>query len=161
MLKICLVFVLFVNTFNVFSDELSLVINGKSIHDSNTNNYNEDNWGLGFEYDFKPDDKWIPFVAGSSFKDSNDQTSNYLGGGYKYRFPLDNDKQGWRFDLGIIGFMMTRHDYKNNSAFFGAIPFVSIGTGSVMVNVTYIPKVTPKTVGLFYFQLKFKLAEFD
>jgi len=142
------------------ADELFAVINGKSIHDGG-GKYNEENWGLGFEYDFKQDEKWIPFVAGSRFKDSNDQTSNYLGGGYKYRIPLEKDKEGWRIDLSIIGFFMTRKDYRDNSPFFGALPFLGIGTSKVMLNITYIPKVTPKTVGLFYFQLKFKLMEFE
>ena len=160
MLKMWLVVLFSVLSLTVSADELLVVINGKALHEGN-GSYNENNWGLGFEYDFKPKSKWIPFVAGSSFKDSNKQTSNYLGGGYKYRIPLDSTKDGWRVDLSIIAFLMTRHDYKDNSPFFGALPFVSIGTSRAMLNVSYIPKVTPKTVSLFYFQLKFKLMEFD
>ena len=160
MLKAVLMVVLAVVSFQINADELSIVLNGKAIHNG-SGNYNENNWGVGFEYDFKPEKKWIPFVAGSSFKDSNDQTSNYLGGGYKYRIPLENDKDGWRVDLAVIGFLMTRKDYKNNDPFFGALPFIAIGTSRVMLNATYIPQVTPKTVSLFYFQLKFKLAEFE
>jgi len=160
MFKVVLMVVLSLSVFHVSADELSVVINGKAIH-TGSGNYNEENWGLGFEYDFKPDKQWIPFVAGSSFKDSNKDVSNYLGGGYKYRIPLEKAKDGWRVDLSVIAFMMTRKDYKNNEPFFGALPFVSIGTGRVMLNATYIPKVTPKTVALFYFQLKFKVMEFD
>jgi len=147
-------------TFNASAEELFVVLNGKAIH-SGSGNYNEDNWGVGFEYDIKAEDKWIPFVAGSTFKDSNDQTSNYLGGGYKYRVPLEKDKDGWRVDFSFIAFLMTRKDYNNNEPFLGALPFIAIGTSKVMLNVTYIPKVTPKTVSLFYFQLKFKLMEFN
>jgi len=160
MLKVWLMVVMSIYAINVSADDLMLVINGKAIHQGNKN-YNEDNWGLGFEYDFKEDKGWVPFVAGSRFKDSNSQMSNYLGGGYKYRIPLDDAKDGWRIDLSLIAFLMTRKDYKNNDPFFGAIPFVAIGTERVMLNMSYIPKVTPKTVGLFYFQLKFKLMEFD
>ena len=160
MLKVVLMVLLSLVYIQVSADELQLVINGKAVH-SGSANYNEDNWGVGFEYDFKPEKNWIPFVAGSTFKDSNKQTSNYLGGGYKYRIPLENDKDGWRVDLSIIAFMMTRKDYKNNDPFFGALPFVSVGTSKVMLNATYIPQVTPKSVSLFYFQLKFKLMEFD
>lgn len=160
MLKVGLfLFISFLSS-NVIAEELYLVVNGKALHQG-SGNYNEENWGLGFEYDFKPDKKWIPFVSGSSFKDSNDQVSNYLGGGYKYRIPLDDTKDGWRVDFAVIAFLMTRKDYNNNSPFFGALPFVAIGTSRVMLNVTYIPQVTPKTVSLFYFQLKFKLVEFD
>ena len=161
MKKIWLVVVFLWSTFAVNAEELYLILNGKAIHNSSPVKYNEKNWGLGFEYDFKPQSRWIPFVAGSSFKDSNNQTSNYLGGGFKYRIPLENSKDGWRVDLSFIGFFMTRRDFNNNQPFFGALPFVSIGTNRVMLNATYIPRVTPKSVGLFYFQLKFKLMEFD
>lgn len=160
MFKVLFMIILSLSAFQVAAEELFVVINGKAIHEGG-GNYNEDNWGLGFEYDLKQDDKWIPFVAGSSFKDSNDQNSNYLGGGYKYRIPFDTKKDGWRVDLSLIAFMMTRKDYNDNEPFIGALPFISIGTGKVMLNMTYIPKVTPKTVGLIYFQLKFKVMEFD
>lgn len=160
MLKVVFVVMMLMTAIQASAEELFVVINGKSIHNGNTK-YNEDNWGLGFEYDMKPDKQWIPFVAGSTFKDSNDQTSNYLGGGYKYRIPLENEKEGWRIDLSLIAFLMTRKDYRDNQPFVGALPFVAIGTSKVMLNVTYIPKVTPKSAGLFYFQLKFKLMEFE
>lgn len=161
MLKVWLVVVSMAFSFSLSADELYLVLNGKAIHDSNVENYNEKNWGLGFEYDFKPQSRWIPFVAGSSFKDSNRQISNYLGAGYKYRIPLDNTKDGWRVDLSFVAFFMTRRDFKNNKPFIGGLPFVAIGTSRAMLNIAYIPKVTPKSVGLFYFQLKFKIMEFD
>jgi len=160
MLKVCVLVILSLISFNVAADEVYVVLNGKAIHQGG-GNYNEDNWGFGFEYDFKQDGKWVPFAAGSTFKDSNNQVSNYLGGGYKYRIPLDNTKDGRRVDFAAIAFFMTRRDYKDNAPFFGVLPFVAIGTSRVMLNVTYIPQVTPKTVSLFYFQLKFKLAEFD
>ena len=160
MLKVWLIVLMSIGAFNVSAEELFLVLNGKSIHDGNKN-YNEENWGVGFEYDLKPDNRWIPFVAGSTFKDSNSQVSNYVGAGYKYRIPLESDKEGWRVDFSIIAFFMTRKDYRDNQPFFGALPFVAVGTSNVMLNISYIPKVTPKTVGLFYFQLKFKLMEFD
>ena len=160
MLKVWLILLMSIGAFNVSAEELFLVLNGKSIHDGNKN-YNEENWGVGFEYDLKPDNSWIPFIAGSTFKDSNSQVSNYVGAGYKYRIPLESDKEGWRVDFSIIAFFMTRKDYRDNQPFFGALPFVAVGTSNVMLNISYIPKVTPKTVGLFYFQLKFKLMEFD
>lgn len=159
MFKISLMIVLALSAFSVMADELSVVFNGKAIHQGG--NYNENNWGIGFEYDFHPKEKWFPFIAASTFKDSNKQTSNYAGGGYKYRIPLEKDKQGWRVDLGLILFAMTRKDYRNNSPFIGALPFLSVGTGNLMLNVTYIPQVTPKTVSLFYFQLKYKVLTFD
>ncbi len=160
MLKAVLITVLNLVVMSVTADELSIVFNGKALHQGG-GNYNENNWGLGFEYDFKPEGKWIPFIAASTFKDSNKQTSNYAGGGYKYRIPLEKDKEGWRIDLALIAFLMTRKDYKNNDPFFGALPFIAIGKGHWMLNMTYIPQVTPKTVSLFYFQLKYTVWTFD
>lgn len=143
----------------LFADELHLVLNGKAIH-LDGGDYNEKNWGLGFEYDFAPRGKWIPFIAGSSFKDSNKQTSRYLGGGFKYRYRLDADPDGWFVDGGLIGFLMTRKDYKDNDPFLGALPFVTIGNAWVALNATYIPEVSPKHKQLLYFQLKFRIAQF-
>ncbi|MDH5573307.1 MAG: hypothetical protein OEY89_16210, partial [Gammaproteobacteria bacterium] len=111
----------------VYGDELHLVLNGKAYHFDRTKNYNEDNWGIGFEYDLGKSDGWIPLVTGSTFKDSNDQTSNYLGGGIKHRFGLDSASSGIHLDIGVIGFLMTRKDYNANDPFFGALPFVSVG----------------------------------
>lgn len=144
-----------------YGEELYMVLNGKAIH-KDKGNYNESNYGLGFEYDMSSSNSsYIPFVGASSFKDSNSQTSNYIGGGYKYRMPLSSNSDGWRIDAGIMGFVMTRKDYNNNSPFLGALPFISVGTGLVMMNATYIPKFTSKGTSLIYLQLKFRVAEFD
>lgn len=142
-----------------WADEFHLILNGKAIH-MGDGNYNEKNWGLGFEYDFTPRKNWITFFSGSSFKDSNSQISRYLGGGMKRRYQLESDPEGWHLDAGLIGFLMTRKDYKNNDPFVGALPFLSIGKSWYSMNITYIPAVSPKHVALFYFQVALRLAEF-
>ena len=142
-------------------NQLHVIINGKAIH-LKDGDYNEDNWGIGFEYDFikKPEAKWIPLITGSTFKDSNDDISNYLGGGIKRRFHFGNNSDGIHFDIGITGFLMTRKDYHDNSPFLGALPFFSLGTKNIAINGTYIPDITPKDVPLLYFQLMIKIPEF-
>ncbi len=137
--------------------ELHLVVSGKAIH-LDEGDYNENNWGLGFEYDFTPRGRWIPFVTGASFLDSNKDVSNYLGGGAKHRQDLGS---GWHLDAGVLAFLMTRKDYRDNRPFPGVLPFVSLGTERVALNITYIPRVQQKTTPLFYFQLMFRLARFD
>lgn len=141
------------------ADELHLIVSGKAIHFSDKK-YNENNTGLGFEYDFKERSNWIPIITGASFLDSNNQTSNYLGGGAKRRFHLTNDPKGFHFDAGLFAFVMTRHDYKNNDPFVAALPFISIGFEWVAINVTYVPKLQPKMVSFVYFQAAIKLVEF-
>jgi hypothetical protein len=63
-------------------------------------------------------------------------------------------------DLGAIGFVMTRKDYKNNDPFLGVLPALSVGTKNVALNITYVPKVEPKAVPLWFFQLKINLSSF-
>ena len=139
--------------------EMSLLVNGKAIHINPPagKNLNESNWGLGIQYDGDlVNKKWVPFAAVSGFIDSNENPSYYAGGGALRRYQLD----GTHVDVGIIGFVMTREGYKNDKPFLGALPAFSVGTNRVSLNMTYIPKVEPKAVPLWFFQLKVKLANF-
>ena len=144
----------------VQADELHVVLNGKAIH-LDDGNYNEDNWGLGVAYDWAPRKNWIKFLNASYFKDSNDQTSRYAGGGLKRRYHLNSDKDGWRVDVGAIAFLMTRKDCKDNDPFPGVLPFVAVANGPVTLNMTYIPEVSPKHKDLIYFQLLVRIKTFD
>lgn len=141
------------------ADELSLLINGKSIHLGSPagSNLNEKNWGLGLQYDWeRANDKWRPFATVSEFRDSNNNTSYYAGGGALYRFQFDST----HVDVGAIGFLMTRKEYKNGNPFPGVLPALSVGTKNVALNITYVPKVEPKSVPLWFFQLKISLNSF-
>jgi hypothetical protein len=92
----------------------------------------------------------------SGFSDSNKNSSYYAGGGALRRFQFD----GTHVDLGAIGFVMTRKGYKDNQPFLGVLPAFSVGTSRISVNMTYIPKVEPKAVPLWFFQLKISLRNF-
>jgi hypothetical protein len=139
--------------------EMSLLVNGKAVHLNPPagKNLNEKNWGLGLEYDWDiVNKKWIPFAMVSGFIDSNKNPSYYAGGGAMRRFQFDDA----HVDLGVIGFVMTRKDYKDDQPFLGALPALSVGTKSFALNMTYIPKVEPKAVPLWFFQLKINLSNF-
>ena len=143
--------------------DLSLLINGKAVHINPpaNKNYNERNWGAGVQYDFDAigqSKNWIPFAMASGFKDSFKHPSYYAGGGIVRRFaPFASDTL--HVDTGLVAFLMTREDYKNNRPFFGMLPVLSVGTKRVAVNVTYVPKVQPKMLSLVYIQLKVTLGE--
>ena len=142
------------------ADEMSLLVNGKAVHINTPagKNLNEKNWGLGLQYDWDlADSKWIPFATASGFIDSNNNPSYYAGGGASRRFQFD----GMHVDLGAVGFLMTRKDFKNDHPFPGVLPVLSVGTKSVALNITYIPKVEPKAVPLWFFQLKINLKIFQ
>lgn len=158
MFRLALLLFTFFISQQLLADSLHIIINGKAVHE-NKKNFNEENWGLGFEYDFEEKEKWINFITGSFFKDSLSNTSKYIGGGSKRRFMLEDDKDGWHIDAGLVAFVMTRKDYKNNQPFFGVLPFVSVGTSRFAINATYIPAVTPKFESLLFFQVSFKLSE--
>jgi hypothetical protein len=141
------------------ADELSLLVNGKALHlgTPDDKHLNEKNWGLGLQYDWDlKDSKWIPFATASGFIDSNKNPSYYAGGGALRRFEFGS----LHADLGAIGFLMVRKDFKNDRPFPGVLPVISAGTQRVALNITYIPKVEPKAVPLWFFQLKIKLMEF-
>jgi len=142
------------------ADETSLLVNGKAVHINTPagRNLNEKNWGLGLQYDWDlADSKWRPFATVAEFKDSNRNPSYYAGGGTVRRFQFDS----MHADLGVIGFLMTRKDFKNDRPFPGVLPVLSVGTKSVAMNITYIPKVEPKAVPLWFFQLKMNLGIFQ
>lgn len=137
--------------------ELSLILNGKAIHLDVPagHNYNEENWGVGLHYEFgEPKEKWVPFAHASEFLDSNSNVSYYFGGGLVRRFLLSPETSSARIDVGLVGFLMHREDFRSGNLFPGVLPVVSVGTDKLAVNVTYIPKVAPKMSPLFFLQLK-------
>lgn len=149
---------LFMLTAPAAAGELSLLVNGKSIHlDSRPGaTYNERNWGAGLQYEFDPvdDGRWVPFLSVSGFLDSNENPSYYAGGGAMRRYPFGKSAWNTHFDLGAIAFLMVRENFHDGDPFFGVLPVASLGSGRVALNVTYIPKVDPKMVPLVFFQLK-------
>ena len=160
LLALVLTFTAALTTGAAVADEMSLLVNGKAIHIHTQagRNLNERNWGLGLQYDWDlADSKWRPFATVSGFNDSNRNPSYYAGGGALRRFQFD----GMHVDLGAIGFLMMRKDFKNDRPFPGVLPVLSVGTQSVSLNVTYVPKVEPKAVPLLFFQIKMNLGIFQ
>lgn len=141
------------------ADELSLLINGKALHLGAPagRDLNERNWGLGLQFDWnRAHTNWVPFATVSGFRDSNGNPSYYAGGGALYRFQFD----GVHVDAGAVGFLMTRKDYNDQKPFLGALPAFSVGNKNIAVNLTYVPKMDPKAVPLWFFQLKITLSNF-
>ena len=142
----------------VAADELQFIISGKSFHRGG-DNLNEDNYGFGLQYDFVRDREWIPVLAGARFKDSNDNTSRYVGAGIKRRFTPFAAQSDTSLDVGVIGLAMRRPGYNDDRAFFGAVPFVSLGNGWGGINLTYVPRVEDDTYSFWYLQFSLKILE--
>ncbi len=159
-MRISIVFVCLLLPGVLLADKLYFAFNGISYHFDRSKKYNETNLGPGLEYDFDQVGNWVPFIAGGTFRDSNNQNSNYLAGGGKYRIPLSPDWSNLYVDFGLAGVLMTRYDYKDNKPFPIAGPFVSVGNDYVALNAAFIPAFLPKSKSLLYFQLMVRVFEF-
>lgn len=147
----------------VDANDMHLLINGKAIHfdERPGTHYNESNWGAGFQYDLAaPDDAWVPFITASGFVDSNRNPSYYAGGGLLRRYHFRSGATPWHADVGGVAFVMQRKGFKDGDPFLGVLPAFSVGTDSVAVNVSFVPRVDPKAVPLLFLQLKINLDVF-
>ncbi len=139
------------------ADDLQLIINGKSFH-LGGENLNESNYGIGLQYDFSERNQWVPVMTFASFKDSNNNTSRYIGFGSKRRHKLGTGRDRVNLDLGIIGLAMKRPGYNDGKPFFAALPFVSLSKAWGGINLTYAPKIEDNAYAFWYLQFSFKLA---
>lgn len=144
----------------------NIVLNGKSVHIDAANDWNESNWGLGFEREFDTDARWVKVALGNGFRDSRDHMSYMAGGGIKRRFRPRRLANEFYVDVGVVGFVMTRRDVSHNKPFPGVLPALTVGTRNVAVNLTYLPesmaeratnvsRVDPDVNGILFLQLKF------
>lgn len=145
------------------ASDWSIVLNGRAVHVDASRDWNESNWGLGFEREFGGDARWVKVAVGNGFKDSRDEMSYMAGGGIKRRFrPPANEMY---VDLGVIGFAMTRRDVNHNEPFPGVLPTLTVGIDKVAVNVIYLPasigeritngrRIDPDIDGVLFLQLK-------
>lgn len=143
-----------------------VVLNGRSIHVDAERDWNESNWGLGVEYEFNPEDRWVKVALGNGFRDSDDEMSYMAGGGIKRRFHLPWGARRVHVDLGAIGFVMKRQDVDGGAPFPGILPAFSVGTRQFAVNFTYLPgqfaekyagarTADPNLDGIIFMQFKF------
>ncbi|MDH3578478.1 MAG: hypothetical protein OEO71_11770 [Gammaproteobacteria bacterium] len=154
---------------SALAGNFSAVLNGRSIHVDATENWNEDNVGLGLEYQFATESRWKKQVMVNGFRDSNDDMS-YMAGAGLHRTLFATDRlNGFYVDAGINAFLMTRTDVNDNRPFPGAVPSLSIGNRHMGLNLTYLPvkaveslldvRMMDDTVsGLFFLQFKVDIS---
>jgi len=120
--------------------ELSAVFNGKSIHVDASEEWNEDNYGLGLEYQFATQSRWKKLILVNGFRDSSDEMSYMAGAGLHRNLYATDRLNGFYLDAGVNAFVMTRKDVNDNKPFPGALPSLTIGNRYAGINVTYLPK---------------------
>ena len=152
--------------------ELSAVINGKSFHLGASKDWNEDNYGLGLEYQFNSKSRWKSRLMANGFRDSNEQMSYMAGGGIHRELYATERLNGFYVDAGINAFLMTREDVNDNRPFPGVLPSLTFGNEFVGMNLTYLPKKAVEEIydqqmtdrsmsGIVFLQFKFSVEPHD
>ncbi|MGI9232993.1 MAG: hypothetical protein ACR2RD_05120 [Woeseiaceae bacterium] len=124
---------------SAMAGNINAVLNGRSVHVDATQDWNEDNVGLGLEYQFSTRSRWKKQIMVNGFRDSNDEMS-YMAGAGLHRTIFETERlNGFYVDAGINAFFMTRRDVNDNRPFPGAVPSLSVGNRHVGFNLTYLP----------------------
>jgi len=150
--KIVLLWVLFFISCHATADRTYIVINGVSKHYNITPYFkkiglNERHDGLGIERE--QDSGW--FYAAGWLKDSLRNTQPYATVGKVY----SKHYRWFEADFKINGFLSAREDQGHyGTPLFGILPSVVIGTASVKLEASYIPKFKVSDVSLVFVQLK-------
>lgn len=149
---------------------INAVLNGKSYHLNSSYDWNEDNTGLGFEYEFTQRSAWKTLVMANGFRDSVDEMS-YMAGAGLHRRLFETDKlNGFYVYAGINAFVMTRQDVNGGNPFPGILPSISVGNRKMGFNLTYLPRAAvkettsstmldPTITGIIFLQFKVSLDQ--
>jgi hypothetical protein len=151
------------------SDGWDIVLNGRAVHLNATHEWNEDNWGLGFEREFSARGPWIKVALGNAFEDSVGDPSYMAGGGLKRRFEVG--RRDFYVDVGGVAFAMVREKVNGGNPFPGVLPAATLGFKRVALNLTYMPEAVvnrvtdsrrhdPTMEGVFFLQLKLDASLF-
>ncbi len=122
------------------AEGLSAILNGKSIHIDADQDWNEENYGLGFQYEFASESSWKKQLMANGFRDSNDEMSYMVGAGLHRALFATDRMDGFYIDAGINAFVMTRKDVNDNQPFPGLLPSLSVGNRNFGINLAYLPR---------------------
>lgn len=148
---------------------INAVVNGKSYHLDASYDWNEDNNGLGVEYEFAHRGAWKKVIMANGFRDSNNKMSYMAGMGLHRKLYATDKLAGFYVYAGLNAFVMTREDAGSNP-FPGVLPSISVGNEKFGVNLTYLPKkaiesatnshiVDPTLSGVLFLQFKVSLDQ--
>ena len=146
------------------------VVNGKSHHFNSSYDWNENNAGLGLEYEFAQKSAWKKIAMANGFRDSTNNMSYMAGAGLQRRVYETHKLAGFYIYAGLNAFVMTRDDVNGSKPFPGILPSISIGNDKVGFNLTYLPKkaveattdstmVDPTLSGILFLQFKVRMDQ--
>lgn len=120
--------------------EVSAVVNGRSFHIGASQDWNENNLGLGIEYEFATETRWKKRLMANGFQDSDENMSYMVGAGLHRNLYQTERLRGFYVDAGLNAFFMTREDVNDNRPFPGVLPSLTLGNDYAGVNLTYLPR---------------------
>jgi len=146
------------------------VVNGKSHHFNSSYEWNENNVGLGVEYEFEQKSAWKRIAMANGFRDSTNNMSYMAGAGLHRRVYETDRLSGFYIYAGLNAFLMTRDDVGGSKPFPGILPSISIGNDKVGFNLTYMPRkaveeatnstaVDPTLSGILFLQFKVSMDQ--
>lgn len=149
---------------------INAVLNGKSYHFDSSYDWNENNTGLGVEYEFTQKSAWKKIVMANGFRDSTDGMSYMAGAGLHRRIYETDRLDGFYVYAGLNAFLMTRDDVNGSKPFPGVLPSITVGNDTVGFNLTYLPRkaveettnshvVDPTLSGILFLQFKVSLDQ--
>jgi len=148
-----------------------MILNGKSFHVNSNYDWNENNYGVGLEYQFEGNSRWVRTGMVNAFLDSQNNMF-YMGGGGLHRRLVASDRiGGLYFDAGLNVFVMSRKDINDHRPFAGILPSATLGNRYGGLNLSYVPKqavhdfahadtLDPGIDGVFFLQLKLRIDKF-
>ena len=153
-----------------FAGESHLVLNGRSYHVGSSYDWNENNTGLGFEYQFEQKSAWRRIAMANGFRDSTNVMSYMAGVGLHRRLYETERLGGFYVYAGLNAFLMTRDDVNGSEPFPGILPSLSVGNRNFGVNLTYLPRkaveettnsqvLDPTISGIFFMQFKVSMSQ--
>lgn len=149
---------------------MNAVLNGKSYHFDSSYNWNEDNVGIGVEYEFEQTSPWRKNAMANGFRDSADNMSYMVGAGLHRRLYETERLGGFYIYAGMNAFLMTRENINDNRPFPGILPSISIGNEKMGFNLTYLPRkaveetmntsfIDPSLSGILFLQFKVSMDQ--
>lgn len=120
--------------------EFSAIVNGRSFHIGASQDWNENNLGLGIEYEFATETRWKKRLMANGFRDSDENMSYMIGAGLHRNLYQTERLRGFYVDAGLNAFLMTREDVNDNRPFPGVLPSLTVGNDYAGLNLTYLPR---------------------
>ena len=130
---------------------------GREVTTSNEQ-YNEDNVGYGFLYEFDKTKKVIPYITFGKYKDSFNTDATYLSAGASKRLMIDRRLNNLHFEFGGALTLIKSASYLEGRPLLTFMPVIALATDVVGLNLSYVPKINNSTTHVFFIQLKISLT---